>query len=404
MAKILVVDDEPDMIWAITHVLLSEGHSVVSVNSGEEALVKVKDAAVGLVLLDFRLPGMDGIQILEKIKQARPELPVIMVTGYGGIEEAVQAIKLGAAHYISKPFDNSQLVESVNKALQVGTLKTEGLFGKRLAEKIAPGKAKDILPKAPHKNQLWLGNLVPWSAGITLFFLFFLGGIYFWKGAGASDKEFLIGHSKVSGLAFSGTTLWVTDWFTEQIERYAWDGKNLALAGSVILPGAHLTGIAAGPDFIFTCDSWKKQIHKHARGDRLTIIETFPSPGPEPSGLFYDGKYLWSCDGKTRKIYQHALDAALTVLAEYDSPAQFPVGLFHDGVTFWTAGAVGTKIYKNTLTERFKPEGAYAFKESPVPGKSVSAFTLHDGQIWATYEGINRIYRRNPKKLLQILP
>src|SRR3989338_8048936 len=138
MAKILVVDDEPDMIWAITNVLLEENHSVVSVNSGEEAITKVKDASIELVLLDFRLPGMDGIQILERIRQMRPELPVIMVTGYGGIEEAVQSIKLGAAHYLSKPFDNSQLVESVEKALKMNALKSEGLFGKRLAEKMDP--------------------------------------------------------------------------------------------------------------------------------------------------------------------------------------------------------------------------------------------------------------------------
>src|SRR3989344_3377957 len=138
MAKILVVDDEPDMIWAISNVLLSEGHSVVSVNSGEEALVKVKESPLDLVLLDFRLPGMDGIQILEKVKQIKPELPVIMVTGYGGIEEAVQSMKLGAAHYIPKPFDNQHLIETVNKSLQLNTLKKEGLFGKRAVEKIEP--------------------------------------------------------------------------------------------------------------------------------------------------------------------------------------------------------------------------------------------------------------------------
>ena len=77
------------MIWALTNVLLSENHSVISVNSGEEALERIQQVAVDLVLLDFRLPEMDGIQILEKMKAMQPKLPVIMVTGYGGIEEAV---------------------------------------------------------------------------------------------------------------------------------------------------------------------------------------------------------------------------------------------------------------------------------------------------------------------------
>ena len=138
MAKILVVDDEHDMIWALTNVLLSENHTVVSVDSGEEALKKIEQTPLELVLLDFRLPGMDGIQVLEKIKLKKPELPVIMVTGYGGIEEAVQAIKLGATDYVSKPFDNDHLIEVINKALQIDTLKKGGLFEKRVVEKLEP--------------------------------------------------------------------------------------------------------------------------------------------------------------------------------------------------------------------------------------------------------------------------
>src|SRR3989344_3015287 len=210
MAKILVVDDEPDMIWAISNVLLSEGHSVVSVNSGEEALVKVKESPLDLVLLDFRLPGMDGIQILEKIKQIKPLLPVIMVTGYGGIEEAVQAIKLGASHYISKPFDNAQLIESVNKALQMDALRSEGLFGKRLAEKISPPKAERPSVQFQKKQSPVMKNILPLSVAAGLFALFFIGGLYFWDSKGGTDREFAIGHSKVSGLAFSGSSLWGT--------------------------------------------------------------------------------------------------------------------------------------------------------------------------------------------------
>lgn len=401
MAKVLVVDDEPDMIWAISNVLLSEGHSVVSVNSGEEALVKVKDLQLDLVLLDFRLPGMDGIQILERVKQMKPALPVIMVTGYGGIEEAVQAIKLGAAHYISKPFDNSQLVESVNKTLQMDALRSESLFGKRLAEKISP---KTEMPAAPKRApKLAWKNLAPVSAAMGLFIIFFVVGLFYWRMKEATNREFPIGHSKVSGLAFSGSSLWVTDWFSEEIERFEWNGKNLALMNSVSFPGAHLTGIAAGENFIFTCDSWKKRISKHILGDRLTVVESYPSPGPEPSGLYFDGKYLWSCDGKTRKIYRHALDTELTVLESYATPAEFPVGLFHDGETFWTASAVGTKIYKNLLLERFKLDQAYIFEDSPA-GKPISAFTVKDGRFWTAYEGVSKIFLKNPSRLKETTP
>ncbi len=404
MAKILVVDDEPDMIWAISNVLLSENHSVVSVNSGEEALAKVKDNSIDLVLLDFRLPGMDGIQILEQIKRLRPELPVIMVTGYGGVEEAVQSIKLGAAHYLSKPFDNDQLVEAVSKALEMNTLKSGGLFGKRLAEKMGPTPKEDKKPSAPSVSKKSKNSVFPLVAAAFILVGFFLGGIFYFKAREASDREFVIAHSKVSGLAFSGNQLWVTDWFTQTIERYEFEGGKLTLIKTVTVPGAHLTGIAAGGGFLFTCDSWKKQIFKHVQDDRLTIAETYPSPGTDPSGLFFDGKYLWSCDGKTRKIYQHALDPTLTVLDTYDTAAQFPVGLYHDGGNFWTASAVGMKIYRNLLSERFRLDKTFTFDDAAVIAKPISAFTVQDSRFWLAYEGINKIYLKNPKKLKETTP
>ena len=405
MAKILVVDDEPDMIWAITNVLLSENHSVVSVNSGEEALAKVKSIPLDLILLDFRLPGMDGIQILEKVKEIRPELPVIMVTGYGGIEEAVQAIKLGASHYISKPFDNAQLIETVNKTIQLGNLRTEGLFGKRLTEKIGPGTtapSEKSSPLRPSKKSSSKRGVR--AAAVTLAVLALLAGAgVFWKLKNPSSRTFAISHSKVSGLAFGEDDLWVTDWFTQTIERYKIKGGELELSRSVTLPGYHLTAIAYTGGALYTCDSWKKMIFKHNLDDRFSVAQSFPSPGPEPSALFYDGKYLWSSDGKNRKIYQHALDGALTVLQSYDTQAVFPIGLYSDGTTFWTASAAGGKIYRNLLQERFSLEKTFVLKPME-PGKPLSAFAMRDGKIWAAYEGANKIFELDPGKLEETNP
>ena len=401
MPKILVVDDEPDMIWAIKNVLLAEGYSVDSVNSGEEALNKINNSPLDLVLLDFRLPGMDGIQILEKIKQIKPALPVIMLTGYGGIEEAVQAIKLGASHYIPKPFDNNQLIESVNKALQMNTLKSGGIFGKRLAEKIEKPKSAASVPQEPRKT-IFPGFL-PKVIGAVFLFLFLGGGFYLWKSRGMSSREFVISHSKISGLAFSGSALWVTDWFIEKIERYELKGNQLNLTRSFNFSGMHLTGIAAGPDFIFTCDSWGKKISKHILDDNLTIVKSYPSPGPEPSGLFFDGKYLWSCDSKTRKIYCHALDETLTVLAIYDTSAEFPVGLIHDRKEIWIASSVGSKIYKSHLSKRSKVSRVYIFQDSPTD-KAISAFTMKDGRFWIAYEDIGAIFLKNPSHLQETTP
>lgn len=425
MAKILVVDDEHDMIWALTNVLLSENHTVVSVDSGEEALKKIEQTPLELVLLDFRLPGMDGIQVLEKIKQKKPELPVIMVTGYGGIEEAVQAIKLGATDYVSKPFDNDHLIEVINKALQLDTLKKGGLFEKRVVEKLEParkiGKGQNLssissipLPRmnqtgAKIEEEKEISN----NKKIKIFVLVFISisflttlGILIQKTRKTEPQkiEYVIPNSKVSGLAIVGETLWVSDWFTQVIYQYQIQEKKLILIKSYSLNGFHITGIAPGNNSLYTSDSWKKTIVRHHLNSALDVAETFPSPGPNPSGLYFDGKYLWSCDGTTRKIYQHALDEKLTVIASYESPGTFPVGLFHNNNSFFSASALGGKIFKNSMQERFKLEKTYVFKEAVEKGKQISAFTLQEDNVWIALEGENTIIKKSLNELQQTSP
>src|SRR5256885_13577586 len=114
MANILIIDDEADMRFAIRMLLERTGHSVVEAGDGDAALGKLSEDGIDLVLLDMRLPGMDGIQILQKIREKRQDVPVIMVTGYGNVELADQALQMGADHYLSKPFHNKELVDLIH--------------------------------------------------------------------------------------------------------------------------------------------------------------------------------------------------------------------------------------------------------------------------------------------------
>lgn len=405
MAKIIIVDDEPDMLWALTNVLISENHSVIAVSNGEEALAKVKQVAVDLVLLDLRLPGMDGIQVLEKIKEIKPDLPVVMVTGYGGIEEAVQSIKLGAFHYLPKPFDNNRLIEIVNQSLQLNSLKKAGVFGERVVEGIELRSAS--AKKAPTTSQekvhpLKLKKILKPVAFAAIVIVL---GILFYKVYEKNrDYEYLITNSRISGLSWSGKNLWVSDWVSQTVQQYQLQDNQLVLIGTFLLPGYHLTGIAWGNGYIYTCDSWKKKIFKHYPNSTLSVAESYPSPGPNPSGLFYDGKYLWSCDGDTRKIYQHVPDSQLTIVSTYESSALFPVGLYYDKNDFWVASAKGMKIFKNSLREGFKLEKTFVFPDSFKIAQQISAFTLEKGKIWITYEGVNKIYRKNLKGLQEVSP
>jgi two-component system NtrC family response regulator len=117
METILVVDDEKNYLLVLSAVLEEEGYEVLTTVSGLEALEIQKSSDLDLVLTDMKMPGMDGIELLEQIKTHDPELPVIMMTAHGTIDKAVEAMQKGAYSYILKPFDNERLTLYVKKAI-----------------------------------------------------------------------------------------------------------------------------------------------------------------------------------------------------------------------------------------------------------------------------------------------
>jgi len=114
---ILVVDDEPGVRKGIAQVLSDQGHAVHTAADGEKALALVDKIAPALVLLDVRLPGRDGMELLKIIRRDHPETGVIMITAYPNIESAVECMKTGALDYVVKPFRIDDLETAVNKAL-----------------------------------------------------------------------------------------------------------------------------------------------------------------------------------------------------------------------------------------------------------------------------------------------
>jgi two-component system NtrC family response regulator len=119
METILVVDDEKNYLLVLSAVLEEEGYEVLTTVSGLEALEIQKSSDLDLVLTDMKMPGMDGIELLEQIKTHDPELPVIMMTAHGTIDKAVEAMQKGAYSYILKPFDNERLTLYVKKAISL---------------------------------------------------------------------------------------------------------------------------------------------------------------------------------------------------------------------------------------------------------------------------------------------
>jgi two-component system nitrogen regulation response regulator GlnG len=123
--RILVVDDEESVRWALRKAMEGAGYRVDLAADGPAGLAAASDPGVELVLLDVRLPGQDGLELLRELRKRRPDLPVIMMTAYGTLQVAVEAMKLGAYDYIGKPFDTDEVLLVVQKALEAQALALE---------------------------------------------------------------------------------------------------------------------------------------------------------------------------------------------------------------------------------------------------------------------------------------
>ena len=118
--NILVVDDDKSVRTTFSSVLRKEGYRVTAVENGYEAIKAIDEESFDLALVDLRMPGLDGIEVLKKIKTRRPQTRVIIFTGYGSITTAVEAIRKGATDYLNKPFSPHELKAGVKKALENG--------------------------------------------------------------------------------------------------------------------------------------------------------------------------------------------------------------------------------------------------------------------------------------------
>ncbi len=118
METILVVDDEKNYLVVLDALLTAEGYEVITVDNAKDALKHITDSDVDLVITDMKMPGMDGMELLKESKRINPDIPVIMMTAYGTIEMAVEAMKNRAYDYITKPFQNEELKLTIKKALE----------------------------------------------------------------------------------------------------------------------------------------------------------------------------------------------------------------------------------------------------------------------------------------------
>jgi len=125
MAKILLVDDEPSILSVLTALLKAEEYTVVPARGGEKAKELIRSEPFDLMITDIRMSPVNGMELLRIAHEERPEMPVIMLTAYGSVETAIEALKLGAFDYVTKPFKVDELLITVKRALDYSTALTE---------------------------------------------------------------------------------------------------------------------------------------------------------------------------------------------------------------------------------------------------------------------------------------
>ena len=143
--RLLVVDDEPAVRFSLREILEDAGHDVREAADGLAALAALEAAQADLVISDLRMPGLDGLGLLERVRARWPESLFVLVTALGDERTAVRALKLGAYDYLPKPFDNEEIRATVDRVREVLALRAEN---RRLREELA-GEYRGIVGDAP---------------------------------------------------------------------------------------------------------------------------------------------------------------------------------------------------------------------------------------------------------------
>ncbi|RYY55375.1 MAG: sigma-54-dependent Fis family transcriptional regulator [Chitinophagaceae bacterium] len=136
MAEILIIDDEKAIRKTLTEILSFEGYKLDEASDGEEGLKKFREKTYDLVLCDIKMPKIDGLEFLQKAGEINPDIPIVMISGHGNIETAVEAVKKGAYDFISKPPDLNRLLITLRNAMERNSLVTETKTLKRKVSRV----------------------------------------------------------------------------------------------------------------------------------------------------------------------------------------------------------------------------------------------------------------------------
>ncbi len=168
METVLIVDDEKNYLVVLEALLGPEGYEIVTADNAQDAIRFIRNSDLDLMVTDMKMPGMSGMELLEQSKKIKPELPVIMMTAFGTIEMAVEAMKKPAYDYITKPFQNEELKLTIKKALENYRLVKENrLLSEALSERYKYG---NIIGKSKPMLEIYqlIGKVAQSSASVLI--------------------------------------------------------------------------------------------------------------------------------------------------------------------------------------------------------------------------------------------
>jgi CheY-like chemotaxis protein len=384
---VLIIDNDGGMRQIIERILVPHGYTVVHAEDGTQGLEKFQRNEPHIVLLDIRLSDIDAPDMLERLRKARPGIPVVLMSGLAEAETAAELVKKGAAANISKPFKVDTLVGLLNGiisrrpgvsqppvpagAAAAAPIRKDGNKAPAAIEKRALKPVKNG-GGSRKKTALIAGGICTAAlvAGCIAYFSIFAGG----------SKQFRLISDSPSAMYVGGGSVFIADWMAEAVYKY--DINNFSVQDKYKVPGMQAAGLAFDGKFFWATHSLEGTIHKLTFEPRPDSLAVFTSTGPSPSGLFCDGKNLWVADSQTNKIYKYLTDDKFTLVNTFESPARSPRALFGAKNSLYIIEGATNRIYQVRTTD-FMVEGVYLLPGFESAKRRLIAVYIDGKYIWA---------------------
>lgn len=397
MVKILIMDDEPGLRNIVYNMLKPTGHTLFTAEDGKQAIEIAKKELPDLAMLDMRVPDMDGLEVLAELKKINPNVKAVMLSGFGDVETAVNALKVGAFDYISKPFKVDEVLKVVAKAVQASA---GGAVHQAPAAAVS-APSQGSVSQAPVKDIKSGGAKKPpisLIAGAAAAALVAVIAAVMMFGGTSGVKEYMIPYSNPTGICWIKPNLWVSDWVTGNIYQHNVDAK-LSIASVYKTGNTQPMGLAFDGEFLWSCNSMERRLYKHKIDNSLTVVAIFALPNVNPAGLYFDGANLWVIDSEAAKIFRHKMDDSLSIVGMYDSPAVNPCGMFREGEFYYIGDFKTSRIYKVSSTD-LSVRGIY--EVSALSGKKLASIGWDGAAAWASCEGSGNLYQFSLKSMKEV--